>query len=73
MLPPFHLMPRGVLSGTCNAVLRSLVPRLLDAFVRSLKDDYKRWSADPGYRHERAAATRALGGPPGALGEAAQQ
>lgn len=87
VLPPFHVMPRSVLSGaaprpspalppaasprhhhpipgpaltserlsspcagTCNAVLRQIVPRLLSVFLHNLRTDYERWAVDPAYR-----------------------
>ena len=64
VLPPFTAMPRSLLSGACNAVLRRAVPALLSAFVRQLAGDYRRWALQPAYRQERrdlAAAARASG------------
>ena len=54
VLPPFHLMPRRLLSGACNAVLRRAVPVLLSAFIRNLADDYRKWGTEPQYRALRA-------------------
>ena len=64
VLPPFTAMPRSLLSGACNAVLRRAVPALLSAFVRQLAGDYRRWALQPAYRQERrelAAAARGAG------------
>jgi len=60
VLSPFHLMPRQLLSGACNAVLRRAVPALLSAFIRNLAADYRKWGNEPVYRAQRAQAT---GGP----------
>ncbi len=62
VLPPFNAMPRTLLSGACNAVLRRAVPALLSAFIRQLAADYARWSTDAAYRQLRrdaAASARA--------------
>ena len=64
VLPPFTAMPRSLLSGACNAVLRRAVPALLSAFVRQLAGDYRRWALQPEYRQQRrdaAAAARPAG------------
>jgi hypothetical protein len=64
VLPPFNAMPRSLLSGACNAVLRRAVPALLNAFVRQLAGDYRRWALQPEYRQQRrdaAAAARPAG------------
>jgi hypothetical protein len=74
VLPPFHRMPRSLLSGACNAVLRRAVPALLAAFVRQLAADYRKWATDPAYRalrREGAAAAAAAGAAAG--GAAGQQ
>ncbi|EFJ49438.1 hypothetical protein VOLCADRAFT_89857 [Volvox carteri f. nagariensis] len=42
VVSPFHLLPRNVLVGTCNGVLRGLVTSLLPLFVRMLAQDYQR-------------------------------
>ncbi|GLC40675.1 hypothetical protein PLESTB_000033900 [Pleodorina starrii] len=55
VVQPFHLLPREVLVGTCNGVLKGLVSSLLPLFVRLLAQDYQRWAKDPEYRAERAA------------------
>lgn len=60
VLPPFHLMPRRLLAGACNSVLRRAIPALLDAFTRSLAADYVRWSADEAYRDSRRDAAAAV-------------
>ncbi|KAI8465071.1 MAG: hypothetical protein J3K34DRAFT_461617 [Monoraphidium minutum] len=60
VVPPFHLMPRDALEGSCNAVLGGLVRSLLPVFMRQLAADYKRWAADPAYRAERAARSMPL-------------
>jgi hypothetical protein len=64
VLPPFHRMPRTLLAGACNAVLRRAVPVLLAAFVRQLAADYRKWADDPAYRARRAdgAAAAAAAG-----------
>ena len=62
VLPPFNLMPRSLLSGACNAVLRRAVPALLVAFVRQLAADYDRWSSEPEYRARRAALAESARG-----------
>lgn len=62
VLPPFHLVPRAVLTAACAAVLRRAVPALLDAFARSLADDYRRWASEPAYRRQRAEAAEAAAG-----------
>ena len=64
VLPPFTAMPRSLLSGACNAVLRRAVPALLSALVRQLAGDYRRWATQPEYRQQRrdaAAAARPAG------------
>jgi hypothetical protein len=63
VLPPFHRMPRALLSGACNAVLRRAVPALLGAFIRQLAADYRHWATDAAYRARRrdgAAAAAAV-------------
>ena len=54
VIPPFNMMPREVLQGSCNVVMRGLVGSLLPLFVRRLAEDYKKWATDPQYRRERA-------------------
>ena len=54
VLPPFHRVPRTLLSGACNAVLRRAVPALLNVFMRQLASDYRKWGAEPAYRARRA-------------------
>jgi len=41
VIPPFQLMPRDVLEGSCNAVLGGLVKSLLPVFMRQLAADYQ--------------------------------
>ena len=60
VLPPFTSMPRSLLAGACNAVLRRAVPVLLAAFMRSLCSDYARWAVEPAYRQQRRESA---GGP----------
>ncbi len=60
VVPPFHLMPREVLEGSCNAVLRALVNSLLPLFLRQLADDYGKWASTDSYRALRAARTKPL-------------
>ncbi|KAG2453854.1 hypothetical protein HYH02_002061 [Chlamydomonas schloesseri] len=60
VVPPFHLLPREVLVGSCNGVLHGLVGSLLPLFVRMLAADYQRWAADPAYRAERAKRSQPI-------------
>lgn len=60
VVPPFQLLPREVLVGTCNGVLRGLVSSLLPLFMRQLSADYERWAQDPAYRAERAQRSKPL-------------
>lgn len=55
VIPPFNLMPRQLLEGTCNAVLAGVVNSLLPLFMRRLAADYEKWVDDEGYRRERAS------------------
>lgn len=48
VIPPFHLMPRSVLEGTCNAVLKGVMSSLLPLFMRRLAKDYAIWAANGG-------------------------
>lgn len=50
VIPPFQVLPRSVLEGTCNAVLRRLMKTLLPKFMQLLADDYTKWATDPSYR-----------------------
>jgi hypothetical protein len=54
VIPPFNLMPRDMLQGSCNVVMRGLVGSLLPMFVKRLAEDYRKWATDPIYRRERA-------------------
>jgi Protein of unknown function (DUF1997) len=56
VIPPFQMLPRSVLEGTCNAVLRSLMKTLLPKFMQKLANDYEKWATDSEYRHGRAGA-----------------
>jgi hypothetical protein len=58
VIPPFNLMPRAVLVGSCNSVLSGLVHSLLPWFTRQLAADYGKWAADAAYRDARAARSR---------------
>jgi hypothetical protein len=74
VLPPFHRMPRTLLSGACNAVLRRAVPALLAAFVRQLAADYRKWGGDPAYRAlRRDGAAAGAAGAAAAAGAATEQ
>jgi hypothetical protein len=53
VIPPFHLLPRSVLEGTCNAVLRGLMKTLLPRFLQKLATDYTKWATDAEYRFGR--------------------
>jgi len=55
VVSPFDLLPRDVLEGTCNGVLRGLIRSLLPLFMKKLGQDYELWSSDPTYRSRRAA------------------
>ena len=48
VIRPFHLMPRSVLEGTCNAVLKGVISTLLPMFVRRLANDYEIWAKNGG-------------------------
>ena len=52
---PFHLVPKRVLEGTCNAVLRPVLRASLNQFIAQLGEDFERWAEDPAYREERRA------------------
>ena len=52
---PFHLVPKRVLEGTCNAVLRPVLRASLNKFIAQLGEDFERWAEDPAYREERRA------------------
>ena len=54
VVPPFGVLPRPVLEGACNAVMRTLLDSLLPMFVEQLAADYAKWAADPAYRAMRA-------------------
>jgi hypothetical protein len=58
VIPPFTLMPREVLVGSCNTVISGLVNSLLPWFTRQLAADYQKWAADAAYRAARAARSR---------------
>jgi len=53
IIPPFHVLPRSVMQGTCNGVLRGLIRSLLPLFMRKLGQDYDRWATDASYRRAR--------------------
>ncbi|KAH7621911.1 hypothetical protein NADE_004505 [Nannochloris sp. 'desiccata'] len=59
VIPPFQLLPRSVLEGTCNAVLRSLMKTLLPKFLHKLANDYTKWATDADYRLGRTLAEEA--------------
>ena len=50
---PFARLPRSLLETTGNAVMSFAMDALQAAFLRSLADDYARWSVDEGYREAR--------------------
>jgi hypothetical protein len=58
VIPPFTLMPREVLVGSCNTVISGLVNSLLPWFTRQLAADYQKWAADAAYRAARAVRSR---------------
>jgi hypothetical protein len=58
VIPPFTMMPREVLVGTCNTVISGLVNSLLPWFTRQLAADYQKWAHDAAYRAARAARGR---------------
>jgi hypothetical protein len=58
VIPPFNLMPREVLVGTCNTVISGLINSLLPWFTRQLAADYQKWAREPAYRAARAARSR---------------
>lgn len=58
VIPPFNMMPREVLVGTCNAVISGLISSLLPWFTRQLAADYAKWAQDAAYRAERAARSK---------------
>jgi hypothetical protein len=58
VIPPFTMMPREVLVGTCNTVISGLVNSLLPWFTRQLAADYQKWAHDAAYRAARAARSR---------------
>jgi len=51
--PPFTMVPKATLERSCNAVLNTFVPALLQLFLSKLADDYVKWSGDAGYREQR--------------------
>ncbi|KAK9810001.1 hypothetical protein WJX72_003183 [[Myrmecia] bisecta] len=53
-IPPFNVIPRGILEATGNAVLAGLVHSLLPFFMRKLGQDYTRWATDAEYRARRS-------------------
>lgn len=59
-------------AGTCNAVLRQIVPRLLAVFLQNLRTDYERWASDPEYRRASPLRVSLVAGvPPARPAEAA--
>ena len=55
---PFTVVPRRVIAGAGDALLRTLTGALLPYFLKKLGNDYERWARDPGYRREREAMAR---------------
>lgn len=53
VLPPFDVLPRSLLEGTCNAVLGTLMSSLLPVFLKKLVQDYEKWATDETYRMKR--------------------
>ncbi len=60
VIPPFNMMPREVLQGSCNVVMKALVSSLLPMFVDKLGKDYQKWATDGGYRATRASRSLPL-------------
>jgi len=60
VIPPFNLMPRSMLEGSCNVVMAGLVNTLLPLFLRKLGEDYTKWAAEPEYREARAQRSMPL-------------
>jgi hypothetical protein len=50
VIPPFQMLPRSVLEGTCNTVLKTLMKTLLPKFMQLLADDYTKWATDASVR-----------------------
>lgn len=51
------MVPKATLERSCNAVLNTFVPALLQLFLSKLADDYVKWSGDAGYRWGHANTT----------------
>jgi len=64
VIPPFQLLPRSVLEGTCNTVLRRLMKSLLPKFLQKLANDYTKWATDADYRLGRTPGQAAGAGGP---------
>ena len=45
VIPPFDRVPRSVLEGSCNSVMKGIVCILLPSFMKFLRDDYVQWSS----------------------------
>lgn len=45
VIPPFQRVPRSVLEGSCNSVMKGIVCILLPSFMKFLRDDYVQWSS----------------------------
>lgn len=56
MVPPFTLIPREILEGSCNIALRALMRGLLPLFLSKLRDDYHTWGRDAEYREYRSGS-----------------
>ena len=67
VIPPFQLLPRSVLEGTCNTVLRGLMKTLLPRFMRRLANDYTKWATESEYRHGRTGAEAGVEAEPEAM------
>lgn len=50
VIPPFNLIPRPMLEGSVNAILRGLIRTMLPFFMHRLAADYRRWATDEEYR-----------------------
>jgi hypothetical protein len=60
VIPPFNLIPRPVLEGTVNAILRGLIRTMLPFFLHRLAADYQRWATDAEYRAFRESMGREM-------------
>jgi len=57
VIPPFHRLPRSVLEGSCNSVMKGIVCVLLPSFVKFLRDDYLHWASNAEERVQRGVGT----------------